>query len=133
MKIISVGVDLVEIGRIEKSLADPRLGERFRKRIFTEGEEGYCSAQKNPPPHYAARFAAKEAVYKALRGPLQEGVGWREIEVVPDERGAPDVRLSGRAAEALRALCPSGRWRLLLSLSHANDTAAAYVVLVEDE
>jgi holo-[acyl-carrier protein] synthase len=110
-----VGIDLLEIDRMERALErHPRLAER----VFTSGEREYAAARARPGRHLAARFAAKEAVVKALG--LRGGFGFREIEVVAGE--PPTVRLSGRAAEAARGL------RIDISLTHSRDNAAAVAV-----
>jgi holo-[acyl-carrier protein] synthase len=110
-----VGIDLLEIDRMERALErHPRLAER----VFTNGEREYAAARARPGRHLAARFAAKEAVVKALG--LTGGFGLREIEVVAGE--PPTVRLSGRAAEAAEGL------RVDISLTHSRDNAAAVAV-----
>jgi holo-[acyl-carrier protein] synthase len=110
-----IGIDLLEIDRMERALErHPRLAER----VFTSGEREYAAARARPGRHLAARFAAKEAVVKALG--LSGGFGFREIEVVAGE--PPTVRLSGRAAEAARGL------RVDVSLTHSRDNAAAVAV-----
>ncbi len=118
---VRVGVDLIEIGRIERALAR----EGFRERVFTEAERVYCDARPSPAQHYAARFAGKEAIGKAL------GCGvrftWREIEIAG--RPKPEVRLSGWTkawGERVRA------GRIDLSMTHSRDLAAA-IALVADE
>jgi holo-[acyl-carrier protein] synthase len=113
-----VGIDLLEIDRLERALARrPRLAER----IFTSGEREYAAARGRPARHLAARFAAKEAVVKALG--LTGGFRLREIEVVAGE--PPTVRLSGGAAEAAAGA------RVEISLTHSRDNAAA-VAIVRD-
>lgn len=108
----AVGIDLLEIDRLERALArHPRLAER----LFTEQEREYAAARARPGRHLAARFAAKEAVVKALG--MRGGFGLREIEVVAGE--PPTVRLSGRAARA------AGARRVEISLTHSRDHAAA--------
>jgi len=110
-----IGIDLLEIERLERALRrHPRLAER----VFTPAEREYAAARARPGRHFAARFAAKEAVVKALG--LGGGFGLREIEVVAGE--PPSVRLSGRAAEAA-----SGK-RVEISLTHSRDYAAAVAV-----
>jgi len=106
-----VGIDLLEIDRLERALArHPRLAER----IFSEAERDYAAARARPGRHLAARFAAKEAVVKALG---LSGFGLGEVEVVAGE--PPTVRLSGRAAEA------GGDSAVRISLTHSKDFAAA--------
>lgn len=110
-----VGIDLLEIERMERALErHPRLAER----VFTGAEREYAAARARPGRHLAARFAAKEAVVKALG--LSGGFGFREIEVVAGE--PPTVRLSGRAAAAAESL------RVDISLTHSRDNAAAVAV-----
>lgn len=111
------GVDIVSVTRIEAMLGEH--GERFRERCFTAGEQAYCEGQsRRRAEHYAARFAAKEAVMKALGTGLTQGITWREIEVTRSAAGAPGVSLSGKAAEAAAGLGVKG-WAL--SLSHAGE------------
>ncbi len=119
---LAAGVDLVEVKRIEESVA--RYGERFLTRIFTEGELAYCRGRSQ---ELAARFAAKEAVSKTLGVGIQhrEGIAWREIEVVSDANGKPSVSLSGRAARRAGEL---GLTTFALSLSHTREYAIAMVV-----
>jgi holo-[acyl-carrier protein] synthase len=118
MAVVGVGVDVMEIERFAEALARrPRIAER----CFTEAEAAYCSAKPFPPQHFAARFAAKEAVGKAL------GIGmtrWREVEVVRG-RGAPTIALHGRYAERGRQL---GVTRIHVSLTHGDHSAIAFAV-----
>jgi holo-[acyl-carrier protein] synthase len=116
---ISVGVDVIEISRVAATLA--RFGDRFLSRIYTESEIAYCRGRA---PQLAARFAAKEAVMKAL-GTGTRGVGWREVEVTRARSGAPSIALHGRAAARARTL---GIDRLAVSLSHSREYAVASVV-----
>ncbi len=111
-----IGIDLLEIGRLERALErHPRLADR----VFTEGELSYAAARARPGRHLAARFAAKEAVVKALG--LSGGFGLRDIEVVAGE--PPTVSLSGRAAEA------AAGDRIEVSLTHSRDFAAAVAMM----
>jgi holo-[acyl-carrier protein] synthase len=120
-----VGVDLVEVDRIERMIAE--RGAHVFERLLTSAERAYCESMARPAEHVAARLAAKEAVYKALQGtPEARGIGWREIEVARRDDGRPDVELSGRAAARAREL---GVTRVLLSLSHTHRTAIAMAVL----
>jgi holo-[acyl-carrier protein] synthase len=118
--IIGIGVDIIEVGRIQAALANPRTGARFRDRVFTPSEVEYCSRRRNAHESFAARFAAKEAMMKALG----RAVGWREIEVARTN-GPPSIQLSGRARERAAAL---GITRVNLSLSHTAHMAVAYVI-----
>jgi holo-[acyl-carrier protein] synthase len=114
-----VGVDLIEIDRIEAAAA--RWGERFIKRVYTEAERDHC---RDRIPELAARFAAKEAVMKAL-GTGIKGVGWREIEVLPDPDGKPLVYLYGGARRKAEEL---GLGEIAISLSHSRDYALASAI-----
>lgn len=124
---VRTGVDLVHVPRIEASLAD--LGERFLQRLFTAQEQAYAlAAPVHTAERLAARFAAKEAVIKALN--LSEvGVHWRDIEVCRAEDGACSLALHGRAAEVARSLRVT---EMSLSLSHDGDQAVAFVVAFSD-
>jgi len=121
---LAVGVDLIEVERIEASMA--RYGNRFLSRIFTDNELAYCKGQ---PHQLAARFAAKEAVSKALGVGIQhaDGVGWHEIQVVSDASGKPMAQLTGHAARLAQAI---GIHEIALSLSHTREHAIAMVVAI---
>lgn len=127
MKVIALGLDLVEVARIRDLLV--RQGERFKKRVFASGEQIYCDAQAEPAMHYAARFAAKEAVAKALGSGLAEGVVWADIEVVRASNGQPSITLHNGAAEKAGQL---GIRQLLVTLTHTRESAAASVVALGD-
>ncbi|MCM8746707.1 holo-ACP synthase [Thermomicrobium sp. CFH 73360] len=118
---VEVGVDAIEIWRIERALS--RFGERFLLRIYTEAERIRYAGRVS---ELAARFAAKEAVMKAL-GTGVRGVRWRDIEVLPNRRGKPVVRLYATAAERAQLL---GLQHIAVSLTHARDLAIAVVVAV---
>ncbi|MBI1817728.1 MAG: holo-ACP synthase [Deltaproteobacteria bacterium] len=123
--IIGIGVDLIEVPRIAAALSHPRTGKRFEAKVFTAGEIVYCRRRRSFVESFAARFAAKEAVMKALgRGYLGGGIGWLQIEVVRD-RGRPTVVLSGRAQQQAEKL---GIARFHLSLTHTAALAVAYVI-----
>ena len=117
---LTTGVDIIEIPRVRQVLE--RYGERFLERVYTSGEIAYCRGR---PPNLAARFAAKEATMKAL-GTGVRGVGWKDIEVVRQESGAPSIRLHGRAERRAERL---GVREISLSLSHSEDYAVAFVVI----
>jgi holo-[acyl-carrier protein] synthase len=119
--ILGIGVDLTPVSRMAEALA--RHPERLEARLFTDGERAYCRARANAAQHFAARFAAKEAVLKALHVP--EGLSWHELEVVSDGSGAPQLALHGVAA---RAAANKGVRTLHLSITHADDQALAFVV-----
>ncbi len=122
--IVGLGIDVVRIDRVWAVLE--RKGGRALRRLFTAAEAERCGASKHPPESFAARFAAKEAFFKALGTGWGVGGAWTEVEVVSDASGAPSLRLSGRAA-GLAA--ERGASRIHLSMTHAEDTAAAVVIL----
>jgi holo-[acyl-carrier protein] synthase len=123
--VIGTGIDLAEIDRIEQALA-ARHGARLRMRVFTEGEQHYCESRgRGRAQSYAARFAAKEAVMKALGVGWGRHAAWHEIEVVRARGAAPHVVLRGTAAETARRL---GIVRWSLSLTHAANMAMAFAV-----
>ncbi|GIL15717.1 MAG: holo-[acyl-carrier-protein] synthase [Chloroflexota bacterium] len=119
---LRTGVDLIEIARVQAAIA--RYGERFTRRVYTDGELAYCAGRV---PSLAARFAAKEAVSKALGVGIQhrEGVAWREIEVLSAANGFPTVRLHGKAQRRARQI---GVTAIALSFSHAREHALAFVI-----
>jgi holo-[acyl-carrier protein] synthase len=115
----AVGVDVIEIERVGAALA--RFGERFLRRVYTAEEAAFCRGRVH---ELAARFAAKEAVMKAL-GTGARGVAWREIEVLPNHRGKPLVYLYGRARARAERIGLAG---LDVSMSHSREYAVAFVV-----
>jgi holo-[acyl-carrier protein] synthase len=120
--IIGIGTDIVLVARINEALE--KYGERFLRRIFTDGERAYCEAQKNKSQHYAARFAAKEAFSKAIGTGIAGDTVWTHIEVVKHSRsGEPFLQLHGKLAERY-ASC-----RVFVSLSHTTESAAAMVAV----
>ncbi len=122
--IAGVGIDLVDIARVDK-LLDAK-GERALRRLFTSDEVDYALARALPAQHLAARLAAKEAAFKALAGnSLARTIGWREIEVIRGEHG-PTLALHGRAAARAAELGVTSIW---VSLTHSATTAGAVVVL----
>ena len=128
MTVRGVGIDLVQISRMRMVIA--RWQERFLQRVFTDGEIAYCRARRDPVPHFAARFAAKEAGLKALGTGLRLGIHWRELEVVRERGQAPSLVLRGRSHEISRQ---RGGSRMLLALTHEGDYAMAQALLVGDE
>ena len=121
---VSIGVDIVEVPRVERLI---RRYERAERRLFTEAEIGYCRARRNWHEHMAARFAAKEAVLKALGTGLGPGMRWTDVEVVNEENGRPVVRLSGEVAAFAER---QGVQQLELSLSHTSRLALAQALAV---
>jgi holo-[acyl-carrier protein] synthase len=125
MKVLGIGVDVVETGRIDASLA--RFGDRFLNRIFRDGEIEYCSSMKFPARHYGARFAAKEAVSKAFGTGIGATMGWRDIEVRRKASGEPFVVLHGAAERLARQL---GVTEVMVSLSHTEAYSVASAVII---
>ena len=117
----SVGIDLVDIARIQRAVE--RRGERFLKRIFTERERAYCRKKRNEYGSLAARFAAKEAVFKAIGTGWSMGVKWTDVEVVNDVLGKPEVILRGKVKEIV------GARTVAISLTHTREYAQAVAVL----
>jgi len=122
--ILGIGTDLLEIARIQQSIA--RFGDRFLLRIFTHGEIQYCQRKKNAAESFAARFAAKEAGAKALGTGISHGVTWLEFEVTREPSGKPLLQLSGRAADRAHSL---GVTHITISLTHSRDSALAVVIM----
>jgi len=118
-----IGVDMVEIGRMQK-LIEKDLG--FAERIFTAREIAYCESKFFKAQHYAARFTAKEAFFKALGTGFRDGMSWQDVEVENDALGKPQLRL---AAMALQKFEKRKLKKALLSLSHTRDMAVALVVI----
>lgn len=125
--VLAIGIDVVEIQRIER--AAERLGDKFLDRIFTDEERAYCDSRASRFVHYAGRFAAKEAAMKALGTGWAEGVAWREVVILPSGVGAPQLTLSGNALERFRAI---GAARSHVSISHTHTVAVAQVLFERD-
>lgn len=123
-QIIGIGIDIIEIKRIETAMQ--KGSDRFRIRIFTDREVEYCEKKRKKYQHYAARFAAKEAAMKALGTGLRKGIGFAEIELINKVSGEPGLFFYGKAREILDA---SGVREISVSVSHSNDYAVAMVVL----
>jgi len=122
--IYGIGVDLIEIARMAQAIT--RTGPRLIERLYTDTEQAYCGGQQPPYACYAARFAAKEALLKALGTGLRKSMRWRDIEVYRDDLGKPGLRLYGYLQEH----CHTEGIRFMhLSLSHSTTCAIAQVVL----
>jgi holo-[acyl-carrier protein] synthase len=122
--VFGIGVDIVEIARFERFLREGNDG--LFQRLFTPLEIGYCGDKKHAAQHYALRFAAKESFLKALGTGLRDGLSWKDMEVVNDPLGKPELQLYGRALELFSGL---GLTSCFLSLSHDAGCAVAMVVL----
>src|SRR5262245_41212495 len=121
--IIGTGIDVVENGRIRESIA--RFGDRFLSRIYTAGEMEYCKKCANPEIHFAARFAAKEAAFKALGTGWARGVKWKDVEVKRLQSGKPELHLYGEALAIANSL---GAVRFFVSLTHDQLISCAVVI-----
>jgi holo-[acyl-carrier protein] synthase len=126
MAIVGTGIDIIEVERVERALNRAATGERFRRRVFTDGEVAYCESRGRPRyQSYAARFAAKEAAMKAMGTGWNRRVSWSEIEVVRERGHAPTIVLHGKtAAHAQRRNIA----RFHLSISHTATQAIAHVI-----
>lgn len=121
--IVGTGVDIVETRRIEEVFE--RHGERFAKRLYTPGEIAYCEGFKNRAERFAARFAAKEAAFKALGTGWRDGVRWLDVEVTHLASGKPELRLTGRALEVAQEMRVA---RTSVSISHSDRYVVAQVI-----
>jgi len=126
--ILGLGSDLIDIRRIERTLE--RHGDRFTRRVFTEGERTKSDRRQQRAASYAKRFAAKEACAKALGTGLAQGVFWRDMGVVNLPSGAPTLRLTGGAAERLARITPAGHRAVVhLTITDDHPLAQAFVVI----
>ncbi len=116
-----IGIDIIEISRIEQSIA--QYGDSFLSKLFTENEISYCKSKQFPIQHFAARFAAKEAFSKAVSTGWSGEFEWKNVEVKNDPAGKPDFILYGKTAETL-----SG-YSVFLSMSHSDSSVIAFVVI----
>ncbi|TWT48679.1 holo-ACP synthase [Botrimarina hoheduenensis] len=123
MAILGIGTDIIECLRIAQLIE--RHGELFIARVYTEHEIAYCSARKAAMQHYAGRWAAKEAVLKALGTGWVRGIGWRDVEVRHAPGGAPLAHLQGGARDVM---VNAGIERIHLSISHCRSHATAYAI-----
>ena len=126
--IVGTGIDIVETSRIQRGFE--RHGDRFARRLFTPDEIAYCEKFKNKAERYAARFAAKEAAFKALGTGWREGVRWVDVEVTHQPSGKPELVLKGRAQELAQAL---GVTQTAVSISHADRYVMAQVIFEANE
>ena len=118
----TLGIDLIEIKRVTK--VKERWGKRFLERVYTPKELEYCLKKKYPEGSLAGRFAAKEAVMKALGTGLSSGVSWKDIEIINDRKGKPEVFLYGKTKKLL------GKKRVLISISHTKEDAIAQAMII---
>ena len=116
-----VGIDIIEIERIRSAIK--RWGEKFKSKVYLPEEVKYCEARHHPAQHYAVRFAAKEAVAKALKSSHDVSMSWHDVEILTQKGGAPQVRLHGEAAQKF------SNHILSLSVSHSDESAVAVALL----
>lgn len=128
MNIFGIGIDVVEVERVASSMAE--FGERFISKIFTQTEREYCESQKRPAIHYAARFAAKEAVAKAFGTGIGKDLGWLDVEIRRRESGEPEVFLSGYGEDFAKK---HHLTQIKISLTHAEHYAAANAIILASE
>ena len=125
-RVVGIGADVIEVDRVRGVIE--RQGERFLARVFTDEERAYCAGMKHPHKHYAARFAAKEAVSKCFSTGIGGELGWRSISIYHGERHQPLVRLDEKGEELLRHV---GATHVLVTLSHTDTVALAVAVLID--
>ena len=126
--ILGVGTDIVDARRIGESIE--RFSDKFTGRLFTKAERAAAAASGQPQAYFAKRFAAKEAVYKALSGTGVSGLGWQQAETLSLPNGAPVVTLTGQCKMALEALTPDGyKAQISISLSDEPPFALAFVII----
>jgi holo-[acyl-carrier protein] synthase len=124
--LLGLGADLVDVARVAG--VRERQGERFLSRVFTDEERSYCDGMKYPDKHYAARFAAKEAVSKAFTTGIGAELGWKSISVYHGSRHEPLVRLDEKGEALLRQV---GGTNVILTLSHTDTAAMAVAAVVK--
>jgi holo-[acyl-carrier protein] synthase len=127
MKIFGIGTDIVNIKRIERFLK--KDGIKVKKKIFSKNEINYCENKKNPFSFYAKRFAAKEALSKALGTGIRKGINFKNIEILNDRLGKPSIKLKGSAKSFLKKKIKTGKYSIYLSLSDDIPWAQATVII----
>lgn len=125
--IVGIGTDICDIRRIEQSIE--KFGDRFLNKTFTMNEQDYCNSKSRPAMSYAKRFAAKEAVAKALAGEMTRSLSWTSVEVSNDPSGRPTIKLLKDALERAASRCPVGHTlNVHLSLSDDYPYATAFAI-----
>ena len=127
MRIFGIGTDIVNIKRMEKTLKSKN--NNFKKRIFSKNEIIYCEKRKNPSSFYAKRFAAKEALSKALGTGIRKGINFKDIEIFNDNFGKPSIKLKGSTASFLKKKIKNKKYSIYLSLSDDVPWAQATVIV----
>ncbi len=123
--VVGIGIDLIEIHRIRESIE--RNGERFLAKLFTPSEIAFCSSKAYPSQHYAARFAAKEAIYKSVPPDCQKYLQWQTIEIITLPNGAPEVQFIGEGLHFTKL-----GYTIKISLTHNRDTAACSAICFQN-
>lgn len=119
-----IGVDIIEIDRIRKTME--KWNDKFLCKVFTPGEMRDCERRGSRPQHYAGKFAAKEAVIKAVKSWINTWIQWKEIEILNDKNGKPVVNLNGRLKDLLKEK------RVMVSISHSIEMAVAFAVISDN-
>ncbi len=122
--ILGIGTDVIEVARIKQAI--DKYGERFMRRLFTATEIEYCTARKNASLHYAGRFAAKEAAFKAMQRGWGGEISWKDVEITNLSSGAPQIAFHGKALEVVTE---KKMTRAFVSISHVEEIATAIVIL----
>jgi holo-[acyl-carrier protein] synthase len=124
--IFGIGIDTIEVLRIEKTIA--QYGDQFLHRIYTKDEIAYCNWRKFSSEHFAARFAAKEAFAKAIGTGIRQGFIWKEVEVTKEYSGKPSITLQGSMIEKVKKMVGS-EYQIQISLTHTKNIAEAMVII----
>ena len=127
MKIFGIGTDIINIKRMEKSLK--QYGNKFKDNIFSKNEIAYCEKKKNSGASYAKRFAAKEALSKALGTGIRKDIKFKHIEILNDSYGKPSIRLKGAVKDFLKKKIKKKKYNIHLSLSDDKPWAQATVII----
>tara|TARA_B100000686_G_scaffold347856_1_gene437500 strand:- start:923 stop:1318 length:396 start_codon:yes stop_codon:yes gene_type:complete len=127
MKIFGIGTDIVNIKRMQKTLRT--TNNSFKKRIFSKNEIDYCENKKNSSSFYAKRFAAKEALSKALGTGIRKGINFKDIEIINNKYGKPTIKLRGSTANFLKRKIKNKKYSIYLSLSDDIPWAQATVII----
>jgi holo-[acyl-carrier protein] synthase len=123
--VIGIGIDIIEIERIKKSVDD--FGEQFLQKVYTPGEIDYCLSKQNKYQHLAARFAAKEAIYKAISSNWDSELSWQDMEIINAPNGMPEVKFKGNLEKFL-----SSEKSLKISMSHSRDYVACVAIVYKE-
>ena len=127
MKIFGIGTDIVNIKRMERSIK--KNGNAFKNKVFSKNEIYYCEKKKNPSSFFAKRFAAKEALSKALGTGIRKGINFKNIEITNDNYGKPSIKLKGTTETFLKKKIKKKKYSIYLSLSDDSPWAQATVII----